>query len=112
VEELIEARRKAFEAWRLAKFCGGDERLKKCSNAPDVYYHAAEQEAWKVWSAALDSVVVELPPTVDANDVADAFSIDEEGHDMAVEISSMVNGAIAVCEQRINAAGINTKVGT
>ena len=43
--------RSAFEAWRLATFCGGDERLKKCSNAPDVYYYTAEQEAWKVWQA-------------------------------------------------------------
>lgn len=45
--------REAFEAWRLEKFCGGTERLKKCSNAPDVYYYAAEQEAWKTWRAAL-----------------------------------------------------------
>lgn len=43
--------RAAFEAWRLEKGCGGAERLKKCSNAPDVYYYTAEQEAWKVWQA-------------------------------------------------------------
>jgi hypothetical protein len=43
--------RAAFEAWRLEKFCGGVERLKKCSNAPDVYYYTAEQEAWTVWQA-------------------------------------------------------------
>lgn len=43
--------RALFEAWRLDKFCGGTERLKKCSNAPDVYYYTAEQEAWKVWEA-------------------------------------------------------------
>ncbi|WP_425915994.1 hypothetical protein [Pseudomonas sp. GWSMS-1] len=43
--------RVAFEAWRLEKFCGGVERLKKCSNAPDVYYYTAEQEAWMAWSA-------------------------------------------------------------
>lgn len=44
--------REAFEAWRLEKFCGGAERLKKCSNAPEVYYYAAEQEAWKTWRQA------------------------------------------------------------
>lgn len=47
----MEQEREAFEAWRLEKFCGGTERLRKCSNAPDVYYFTAEQEAWKVWQA-------------------------------------------------------------
>lgn len=45
--------REAFEAWRLEKFCGGQERLKKCSNAPDVYYYAAERESWKAWQEAV-----------------------------------------------------------
>ncbi|OEO24026.1 hypothetical protein AX279_19525 [Pseudomonas sp. J237] len=97
MEELIEARRKAFEAWRLAKFCGGDERLKKCSNAPDVYYYAAEQEAWKVWSAALDRVVIDLPP-------AEAMTGDD-GVDSEVMQPRRVIEAI-------HAAGIKTKVGT
>lgn len=50
-QKKMDAERAAFEAWRLEKFCGGAERLKKCSNAPDVYYYSAEQEAWKVWQA-------------------------------------------------------------
>lgn len=48
----VQDEREAFEAWRLEKFCGGAERLKKCSNAPEVYYYAAEQEAWKTWRQA------------------------------------------------------------
>lgn len=47
----IDQERADFEAWRIANFCGGHERLKKCSNAPAVYYYTAEQEAWKVWQA-------------------------------------------------------------
>lgn len=43
--------RDEFEAWRADNFCGGIERLKKCSNAPDVYYYTAEQEAWRAWQA-------------------------------------------------------------
>lgn len=62
MDAIIEARRKAFEAWRLDKFCGGIERLEKCINAPDVYYFTAEQDAWRAWNAALDQLVVELPP--------------------------------------------------
>ena len=49
--EAVADERAAFEAWRLANFCGGEERLKKCSNAPDVYYYTPEQEAWRVWQA-------------------------------------------------------------
>ncbi|TRO24874.1 hypothetical protein EQ826_15560 [Ectopseudomonas mendocina] len=59
-EENKDAERAAFEAWRLEKFCAGVERLKKCSNAPDVYYYSAEQEAWKVWKARA-SLPVSVP---------------------------------------------------
>lgn len=44
--------REEFEAWRLREFCGGAERLKRCSNAPETYYYTAEQEAWKAWQAS------------------------------------------------------------
>jgi hypothetical protein len=57
--------RAEFEAWRLAKFCGGVERLKKCSNAHDVYYYTAEQEAWTAWKESRAALVVELPMATD-----------------------------------------------
>lgn len=63
--------REQFEAWRLARFCGGVERLKKCSNAPDVYYYTAEQAAWLAWQASRAVVVVELPDPIEVHDSGD-----------------------------------------
>lgn len=70
------------------------------------YLDAHAQGAWWAWNAALDSVVIELPPCIDADEVAEHFAIDEQGHDMAVGISQMVNGAIIACGAFIKAAGL------
>ena len=96
MEVLIEPRRKTFEAWRLAKFCGGEERLKKCSNAPDVYYYTAEQESWKAWNAALNSIVVEL---LSVGALTGGDGVDSE----VMQPSRVI--------EAIHATGIKTKVG-
>lgn len=56
-----EKMREEFEAWRLGVFCGGEQRLKKCANAPEVYYYTEVQAAWQAWQASRESLVVELP---------------------------------------------------
>lgn len=53
--------REEFEAWHLDKFCGGDERLKKCANAQDVYYFTNVQSMWVTWKASRESLAIELP---------------------------------------------------
>lgn len=85
--------REQFEAWRLAKFCGGEERLKKCSNAPDVYYYTSEQEAWKAWQASRAALVVELP---------NCF----ETYGYSAEVARV---ATDCCADAIEEAGIRTK---
>lgn len=88
-EQNKDAERAAFEAWRLEKFCAGVERLKKCSNAPDVYYYSAEQEAWKVWKARA-SLPVGVPdgymPIPTAEQLADALENVRCFHDMSAEL--------------------------
>ncbi|PTU76865.1 hypothetical protein DBO86_22990 [Pseudomonas indoloxydans] len=88
-EQSKDAERAAFEAWRLEKFCAGVERLKKCSNAPDVYYYSAEQEAWKVWKARA-SLPVGVPegymPIPTAEQLADALENVRCFHDMSAEL--------------------------
>jgi hypothetical protein len=64
--------RAAFESWRLEKFCGGAERLKKCSNASDVYYYTEVQEAWKVWQVRAQLAAPAGVDTVTADDVRGA----------------------------------------
>jgi hypothetical protein len=44
--------RDEFEAWRLATFCGGIDRLKTCRNASDTYYYADVHQSWKAWQAS------------------------------------------------------------
>ena len=61
--------REQFEAWYLGKHCGGIDRVKTCSNAPDTYYYTDTQTKWVAWQASREAVVVELP---DPNEVHDS----------------------------------------
>ena len=56
-----EKSREQFEAWQLEKYCGGADRLKKCSNADDVYYYQEVQLKWTAWQASRAAIEVELP---------------------------------------------------
>lgn len=53
--------REQFEAWYLEKHCGGIDRVKTCSNAPDTYYYTDTQTKWVAWQASREAVAVELP---------------------------------------------------
>lgn len=53
--------REQFEAWYLEKHCGGIDRVKTCSNAPDTYYYTDTQTKWVAWQASREAVVVALP---------------------------------------------------
>lgn len=72
---MTDKMREEFEAWRLAKFCGGEERLKKCSNAPDVYYYTSEQAAWQAWQASRAALAVELPDSRSLSASGDPWSV-------------------------------------
>lgn len=95
--------REQFEEWRLAKFCGGEERLKKCSNAPDVYYYTSEQEAWKAWQASRAALVIELPMPAKPVEPEDAFDDSwMDGYHAAVRTRN-------TCISLIQSAGIPAK---
>lgn len=55
-----EKMREEFESWRKEIFCGGEQRLKKCSNAPEIYYFTEVQSAWVAWQASRESRVVDI----------------------------------------------------
>lgn len=90
---MSESMREEFEEWRIDKFCGGGDRLKKCSNAPDVYYYTAEQEAWITWQASRAALCVEFPLPV------------KRAHH---EYDLGYNEALDHCEEAIHAAGVKT----
>ncbi|MDP5878679.1 hypothetical protein P3855_01990 [Pseudomonas aeruginosa] len=62
--------------------------------------------AFDAWQASRAALVIEMPPRVTAEDVAEHLDIDDEG---AVEIAHMVNGSIAACGAFIKQAGIEVK---
>ena len=90
---MSESMREDFEVWRIDKFCGGGDRLKKCSNAPDVYYYTAEQEAWITWQASRAALCVELP------------HFEQYDDDMVSGAATAIND----CQDAIHAAGVKTK---
>ena len=92
---MSESMREEFEEWRIDKFCGGDDRLKKCSNAPDVYYYTAEQEAWITWQASRAALCVGLPV------VADYIDLHRQGMNAKVYNEALTKA--------IHAAGVKTK---
>lgn len=59
--KMRDTSREQFEAWYLEKHCGGIDRVKTCSNAPDTYYYTDTQTKWVAWQASREAVAVELP---------------------------------------------------
>lgn len=106
---LQEQRRARFEAYIRAKYPQNARIILEVLPGTTGYRWADTVQRLEDWNAALDSVVIELPPRIDADEVAEHFAIDEEGHDMAVGISQMVNGAIIACGAFIKAAGLKVK---
>lgn len=100
---MTDKMREEFEAWRLRKFCGGAERLKKCSNAPEIYYYTAEQEAWETWQASRAALVVELPKPVEPEEPEDAFD------DSWMDGFNAAGRMRDACASAIEAAGVRVK---
>lgn len=86
--------REQFESWYLDKHCGGIDRVRTCSNAPDTYYYTDTQTKWVAWQASREAVVVELPyvRSYPANEAASDvdYYIDEGRHDMKAELRKAV----------------------
>ncbi|MAB96984.1 MAG: hypothetical protein CMK71_02805 [Pseudomonadaceae bacterium] len=99
MSELIEARRKAFEAWARDTFYSGLACPSDTwSESRTMYNDPAHHMAFKAWQAALDSVVVELPKIVNSEW---ACTSDE---------CAAMRDAIRFCKHAIHAAGIKTEV--
>lgn len=104
-DNLIERRRAEIEGARIAAFhewwrSEGNAELRKSCACGWAHY---------IWDAALDSAVVELPSSVDAEWAARLFEIDEEDSGMAIGIASCANGAISACRDAIERAGLRVK---
>ncbi|HBP5168197.1 TPA: hypothetical protein L5674_002012 [Pseudomonas aeruginosa] len=94
--------REEFEAW-VTKAMGGYADLRK-SNDPNFDYDDVDVDfAYQAWKASRAALVIEMPPRVTAEDVAEHLDIDDQE---AVEIAHMVNGSIAACASFIKQAGI------
>ncbi|WAG77024.1 hypothetical protein LMK08_16745 [Metapseudomonas furukawaii] len=98
---IQEQRRARFEKWILDNHCG-DEDLVLRDNEGE-YYSVGVAERWEMYNAALDSIEIELPPSITASDAYDATGMDDED---AASCAQMVNGAIASCGAFIRAAGL------
>ena len=62
--------RKEFEDWYLDKYCGGEERLKKCHNDAETYYYTGVQSMWVPWQASRAAIEVDLEPDEPADEGA------------------------------------------
>lgn len=67
MSELIEVRRKAFEAWAAISGLSVtrstvDMMFGSGARVSAGEYFQPTELAWRSWNAALDSVVIELPP--------------------------------------------------
>jgi hypothetical protein len=90
---IEEQRRKAFEAHY------SDINLERNEYWPDFYVNLTTRMCWEAWNAALDSVVVELPPS-DGLDYCPSVSYD---------YSAGYRAGIKASQQAIHAAGVKTK---
>ena len=83
---------------RRETFCG-DDIVDSCE-----YANEEVQNAWEWWAKSRAALVVELPPTITAQEVHEVFEeIDPD------DVADIVNGAIASCAAFIHAAGVSTK---
>lgn len=68
----------------------------------ETYYHRVTHIAWQAWQASRAALEIEMPPQLDANDVADEFF-------GPVDLADAVNDAINGCRDAIEAAGVRVK---
>lgn len=54
--------REQFEAWHLDNYCGGVDRLKRCTNMDEIYYFEDVQLKWKAWQASRSACSKDLLP--------------------------------------------------
>ena len=99
--------RQQFEEWQIGKYCGGEDRLKRCSNADDVYYYQEVQLKWVAWQASRESMVVELP---EENPMGSGPGDHGDGRpSFEQHCAAECNFIIRDCRDAIHNAGIRTK---
>lgn len=103
--------REEFEAWVRRDWPAAPlhyvrDALPKSDPRYGQYCDDRLQHCWVGWQASRAALVIEMPPRVTAEDVAEHLDIDDEE---AVEIAHMVNGSIAACAAFIKQAGIEVK---
>lgn len=101
-EEIMQKRREMFEEWFLQNYarqvaCGLDDYSLECYEIhPKQYVNPIPHHEWRIWNAALDSVVVKLPEKRCITDAKDMYEVAR-------------NGTINECVTALNTAGIKTK---
>lgn len=97
--------REEFEAWYLDKYCGGQERLRRCSNDESTYYYCGVQAMWTPWQASRESMVIELPER--SWPVGHNYPL--ANYDTTVAAEQANDEAIEECRAAIIAAGPKVK---
>lgn len=94
---MDEKTRAEFEAWAVHQ--GYD-----LARDDVVVAYASEEtdRAWAAWQASRAALEIEMPPQLDADDVADEFF-------GPVDLADAVNDAINGCRAAIEAAGVRVK---
>lgn len=106
----VEKMREEFEEWYRAEYLCAmpiatiNSRMNR--DAYGDYFDVGVRRSWLAWQASRASLVVELPPTVTVEDVAEAVDLEDE---RALTVTHMINGAISACGSFIKAAGITCK---
>lgn len=101
-EEILEKRRIEFEEWFALNYCWFIENkkegytLERHAEPPFQYIQEKPHHDWRVWNAALDSVVIELPEKPECSDEYDEM-------DLGYRV------AISACEDLIKKQGYRTK---
>lgn len=98
--------REEFEAWVSGRKVCTRYGAKLNTNPDGMYSDYRINDRWLAWKASRTALVIEMPPRVTAEDVAEHLDIDDGE---AVEIAHMVNGSIAACAAFIKQAGIEVK---
>lgn len=97
-----EQMREEFEAWAR-----DNAMLLFVKVATGKYRSEKTELAWQAWQASRAALVVELPPTITADDVDNEYF--QSADDLSAISARMVNGAIAACGAFIKAAGVRVK---